>query len=406
MPTTTRATPASISASAQGGVRPWWEQGSSVVTTVAPPGLVPAAARATTSRGDHRAARSLPRTRWPSAGHRARSRPTGWATCWCDTGRESDRPVHGLDVVHPLAPLGAWIARRQAGAPRSHPDSHRRTCGTPSASGFHRVGPTPKGRVRGLSPPVGTSPTAPRGGGLLSVVGRSVRLTCRFRPDAAGHRPSAASAADPRRRMRRSWQYRKPRALRTKGEVRHDPRPRHRPSARGRCRCSPGAPKGVAGVSSHTTTPINVHAGKVVAHQGTHRRELIVIVEGTATVSIDGHEVATLGPGDFVGEMPLLDGGPRSATVTAEHRPRRRGRRRPGVPHDVAGRSLPARSLLQGVSRPAAPATDVRFVHCYHATERLLLSAWGGVARRAADPVGADQPHDGHPATERASVCG
>jgi CRP-like cAMP-binding protein len=113
---------------------------------------------------------------------------------------------------------------------------------------------------------------------------------------------------------------------------------------------------------SQLTTPINVHAGKVVAHQGTHRRELIVIVEGTATVSIDGHEVATLGPGDFVGEISLLDGGPRSATVTADT----------DLVAEVAGarefhtmlQDAPslARSLLQGVAARLR-ATDVRFVH-------------------------------------------
>jgi CRP-like cAMP-binding protein len=113
---------------------------------------------------------------------------------------------------------------------------------------------------------------------------------------------------------------------------------------------------------SRLTTPVNVAAGKVVAHQGTRRRELIVIVEGSATVSIDGHEVATLGPGDFVGEISLLDGGPRSATVTADT----------DLVAEVAGarefhtllREAPglARSLLGGVAARLR-ATDVRFVH-------------------------------------------
>ena len=47
-------------------------------------------------------------------------------------------------------------------------------------------------------------------------------------------------------------------------------------------------------------------------------REFIVIVDGTATVAIDGQAVATLGAGDFLGEIALLDGGPRTATVTAD----------------------------------------------------------------------------------------
>ena len=43
-----------------------------------------------------------------------------------------------------------------------------------------------------------------------------------------------------------------------------------------------------------------------------------LIVEGTASVTLKGKAVAELGPGEFVGEMALLDHSPRSATVTAQ----------------------------------------------------------------------------------------
>ena len=46
--------------------------------------------------------------------------------------------------------------------------------------------------------------------------------------------------------------------------------------------------------------------------------EFFVILEGKATVVMDGHPVATLGAGDFFGEVAALDGGPRTASVRAE----------------------------------------------------------------------------------------
>jgi CRP-like cAMP-binding protein len=69
---------------------------------------------------------------------------------------------------------------------------------------------------------------------------------------------------------------------------------------------------------SRLTTCITVSAGETVTRQGALGREFIIIVSGTATVAIDGQTVATLGPGDFFGEIALLDGGPRTATVTAD----------------------------------------------------------------------------------------
>ncbi len=45
--------------------------------------------------------------------------------------------------------------------------------------------------------------------------------------------------------------------------------------------------------------------------------ECFVIVEGTATVSRNGVQLAHLGPGDSFGELAPLDGGPRTATVVA-----------------------------------------------------------------------------------------
>lgn len=52
--------------------------------------------------------------------------------------------------------------------------------------------------------------------------------------------------------------------------------------------------------------------------QGTTGYEFIVILAGDVDVVIDGHVVASLGPGDHVGEMALLDGSPRNASVIAK----------------------------------------------------------------------------------------
>ena len=64
-------------------------------------------------------------------------------------------------------------------------------------------------------------------------------------------------------------------------------------------------------------TPLTIEEGQVLTVEGTPGQECFVIAEGKATVSIGGQPVGVVGPGDCVGEMALLDGGPRTATVTA-----------------------------------------------------------------------------------------
>ena len=59
-------------------------------------------------------------------------------------------------------------------------------------------------------------------------------------------------------------------------------------------------------------------AGTVIAREGEPGVGLFVLLSGNAEVSIGGRKKATLGPGDFFGEIALLDGGPRTATVTAK----------------------------------------------------------------------------------------
>jgi CRP-like cAMP-binding protein len=63
---------------------------------------------------------------------------------------------------------------------------------------------------------------------------------------------------------------------------------------------------------------VDVNAGKVLTRQGEPGRECFVIADGRAKAAMRGRRSASMGPGDFFGEMALLDQGPRSATVTAE----------------------------------------------------------------------------------------
>jgi CRP-like cAMP-binding protein len=66
------------------------------------------------------------------------------------------------------------------------------------------------------------------------------------------------------------------------------------------------------------TTELTVPAGHVLTDQGQTGREAFVLLDGSATVRRNGKKVATLGPGAVVGELALLDHGPRTATVTTD----------------------------------------------------------------------------------------
>ena len=60
-----------------------------------------------------------------------------------------------------------------------------------------------------------------------------------------------------------------------------------------------------------------VDAGTVLTVEDTRARQSFIVVEGEASISRGGTSIATVGPGEFLGEMAMLDGGPRSATATA-----------------------------------------------------------------------------------------
>jgi CRP-like cAMP-binding protein len=59
-------------------------------------------------------------------------------------------------------------------------------------------------------------------------------------------------------------------------------------------------------------------AGDAIATEGQGGAGFFIIGEGTAKVTVRGEERGTLGPGDYFGEIALIDEGARTATVTAE----------------------------------------------------------------------------------------
>jgi Cyclic nucleotide-binding domain len=60
-----------------------------------------------------------------------------------------------------------------------------------------------------------------------------------------------------------------------------------------------------------------VPAGSVLVEQGTPGRSLYLLLDGMIGVDVDGERVAEIGPGAIAGERSILEGGTRTATLTA-----------------------------------------------------------------------------------------
>jgi CRP/FNR family cyclic AMP-dependent transcriptional regulator len=86
----------------------------------------------------------------------------------------------------------------------------------------------------------------------------------------------------------------------------------------GACRLFRGLDaRGLAAIEA-VAIEVEFPAERVIARQGEIGTGFFVVVEGAARVVRDGRVVATLGPGEFFGELSVLDGGPRVAQVVAD----------------------------------------------------------------------------------------
>jgi CRP/FNR family cyclic AMP-dependent transcriptional regulator len=63
-----------------------------------------------------------------------------------------------------------------------------------------------------------------------------------------------------------------------------------------------------------------IHARErtVLTHEGRQEGHFFIVLTGSVRINREGRTINMLGPGDFLGEIALLDGGPRTATATTE----------------------------------------------------------------------------------------
>ena len=67
----------------------------------------------------------------------------------------------------------------------------------------------------------------------------------------------------------------------------------------------------------HSSRKRSFEAGQPVFAEGEEGDTMYAVIEGEVDILVDGRLVETTGPGGLIGEMALIDSGPRSATATA-----------------------------------------------------------------------------------------
>ena len=86
----------------------------------------------------------------------------------------------------------------------------------------------------------------------------------------------------------------------------------------GACRLFGGVDETGLSAISDAAVEVSFPAERVIAREGEIGSGLFIIAEGSVRVVRDGRPIANLGKGEFFGELSVLDGAPRNATVIAE----------------------------------------------------------------------------------------